>query len=298
MFPIGILSGIAAWLFKRETALLILLFGLIHHFINFEYFADTYIVYQNRLNAPISCILLIFTISAVKKHLHYVRAVNSQLENMVRERDIELQILTDELMQSAEDIKIYSARILHDGLGQHLTGAHLLSTSLSTKLLTKGHTGNSLADQLSTSVQQTHNQIRQIARLLFPIRIGIVGLTAALHELASCLESIKPIRVKVDALEDMDQYGERLSLQAYRICQEFCLCVINMHQTKTLDIELRKSESNMNICIQYDGKPFDLDQTDVFTQLIQYRLKQVSGSMHAAFIKKKTNQLTIEIPCP
>ena len=279
MFPIGILVGIGGWLFNRTTALLICLAGLIHHFIHYQHFADTYIIYQNRANATLSNLIVTILIGSMCSTLRSMRDLHVRLDNLVDKRNQELKALTQKLLNYSENLKIKNGQHLHDGIGQQLTGVQLLCNPLSEALRQENNPYAPMADQLGRRSSELHNHFRRISRLLFPVRIQEVGLDSSLQELAACIQDIKSAKIALVNIEELSPMTAALSLQAYRICQETCLHAIEELHAKEISITAEESILAYIFRIEHNGRPLNYKERSDSFGLIKYRLQQVAGSL-------------------
>lgn len=296
MFPIGILMALAAWWFSRTTALLMCLSGLIHHIINYQVFADVYDNFQNRLNATLSSLLLVFIFNTLRKHVENIRNLNSRLSHLVKERTQEYEQSIGQLIASTEHAKIINGKFLHDELGQKMTGIHLLCSSLYNHLLDDESPCKSIAADLDVQVAQTHNQLRKIARLLFPMKIEFVGLQAALQEYASSLAEINDVDISVVQSEKIDALDNETALQAYRICQEICVHCLEKLDAQYLRIDLSQSPATLALGVEYGGRTFSFENPDDLIVLIQYRLSKICAKLELQSESPGQHKLSFIIP--
>jgi len=296
MFPVGIIIGTGAWLFNRTTALLLCLLALIHQFINYEFFADIYETYQNRLSAPAAILFVAGTITSIRSHLNDVRNLNTHLDHLVKKRNIQLKKLNQQLIKDSEQAKILNSQKLHDGMGQQLTGIQLLCSSLADNLLEEKNPLCAMSNQIGMLTTETHNQIRRISRLLFPVKIGKIGLTAALQELASCMTDLKSVNFSIIEVEKIYPIAEATALQIYRICQDLSLHAIEDLKAKEVTIELRQMPSIFQISMAHNSKSnLNNPPSDLFG-LIKYRLQTVTGSITTKRMSKNHEICILTIP--
>ena len=87
---------------------------------------------------------------------------------------------------------------LHDGLGQHLTGISLLSTSLAHRIAHAAPDASKDAEKISALVTQSIGWTRDLARGLSPVTLEQEGLYAALEELADNARSLLGIQCALE----------------------------------------------------------------------------------------------------
>lgn len=276
--PIFVLIGIGAWLFGTTVSLYLVAATTLYHLILFSFiYSEEFITYQTKLSSP----LLLITISYLGGHLRKthdnLRSTHQHLDSLVKERTDQLNARTAKLLDDSETLKNSLGQELHDGLGQQLTGIQLLSTSLSDQLLSDSNPLAAHAHRLSNQTNQAHHHIRKISRMLFPVRIGQVGLTPALNELSAGLNDIKQIDTTVTEIHELPFLPERLSLQLYRVCQESMLYAVNDLKADRIDIKLDVSDSVAFMIIEHNGMKSQTGNDKGAHQLIHYRLKQING---------------------
>ncbi|MDF7805950.1 histidine kinase [Pontiellaceae bacterium B12219] len=290
------LLALGVWLFGTTTGLLLALFFSFITFLLSQIHGDEYIYYMDRATGPLLFFTIIFLFGELRKNYHGIRALNRELDKRIRERETELQVLTDQLIDDAETRRMIQGQELHDGIGQQLTGIQLLTSSLAHQLELEKHSLSQFCTSLMNSCNTVHNQIREIARTLFPIRIAQVGLAAALDELAECLSKIRPAQVIFKDLSSPSVLPENESLQLFRVCQESCINFIDLCKADQLEICIRRpSLRDYSVEIIHNGSA-SANHPHALTDLIQYRLKQVGGSQKVSATIDNRPMITFTVP--
>ncbi|VGO17237.1 Sensor histidine kinase LiaS [Pontiella desulfatans] len=296
-FPAILFTGVGSWLFGRSTGLWLLLPMLIHQIALFEYFADEYIYYTDRVIGTVIHLSAIALVGTLKDSLESIRAVNTRLDLAVLERTRELDNLTQKLIEHLETLRISRGQELHDGIGQQLTGIQLYATSLADRLAAEQNVGASLAYSLTTRSRIVHNKIRHACRTLYPMQIREVGLRPALDELASCLRVIKNIEVGINTQGDISSIPPATALQLFRICQETALLVIDRSHAQRIGIGVSVLPSALQLSVEHDGNPAAaIRDGSNEARLINYRLMQVNGSIEILTGDNQIQTLNIAIP--
>ncbi|MDF7823519.1 histidine kinase [Pontiellaceae bacterium B12227] len=300
--PHFLLLGIGSWIYGTRRGLLIMIPAMFFHMYLLSHLhADIFNSYQTKLTSPLINILLIELVGNLKLELDRIKSTNERLDKLINLRNAELSSLTLHLLETSENIKIANGQELHDGIGQQLTGIQLLSASLSEQLLAENSPTAAISHHLINQTSQTHHYIRKISRQLFPVRIGTVGLTAALNELSSCLNDIKPVMVSVDDDHKIPPLPEHLQLQLFRICQESIIFAMNHLKANRLDVKLNMSGTSLFMTINHNGNHIQTAFDKGAHQLIRYRLKQISGKRTGTTnpSKNQVERFSIPLnPCP
>ncbi len=293
------LIGLAGWLFGRAGGLMIALSLMIFAaaLLSFVY-ADIAEYFAAKGSGSMMYVLAALMTSKLRENHDAIKKTSARLDRMVAARDQQLSALTRRLLDTAETRRVTRGQELHDGIGQQLTGIQLLCSSLMDQLTSEHNTALPLTAELGKRVAITHNLVRRVARLLFPIRIAEVGLSAALTELAASLRDIKHVEIMVKDLGDLSAVSAPVSLQIYRICQETITDLIDNAMARRLEITMRRSASHITLRIAHDGERVADTSVDSVTRLTEYRLKQIAGNVSRATTKEGLSQLAFSIPKP
>ena len=276
--PVLPLIGIGTWLFGRRRGLQLVVVSIIHSIILTSIvYADLLVYYQYALSGYMFVIGVVFLTDSLHTNFRFIKETTRKLDQLVEARSTQLKLLTKELLDESENLKIRQGQDLHDGVGQQLTGIQLLSSSLCDQLLEENDRLASFAHRLNNQTSQAHQSVRNISRMLFPVRIAQVGLIPALNELSSGLNEMNRIHSTIEKTDELPALSEHLLLQLYRICQESALYVVENMNTDQLNIQLEQSGTDLLITLQHNGtKRSTTDNTGAY-KLIHYRLKQING---------------------
>jgi signal transduction histidine kinase len=145
---------------------------------------------------------------------------------------------------------------LHDALGQTLTGLGMLGAGLS-QHLGRGEIAGAAeaARQISEEARRALEQVRSLARGLFPMAVEPEALMGALRELAATTRSIHGVRVDVEGDEQSSILEGSVATQLYRIAQEAVTNAVKHGRPRAIQISLR-SEQPARLCVSDDGVGF------------------------------------------
>lgn len=274
------LVGLGGWWFGRSLALKMTLVSLIQNFfLTGIVYADQVIMYQYIFSGYLVLPLIAFLTGYLRTTHDAIRKLNHLLEERITERNEELSALTDQLLRDSENMKINRGEMLHDGIGQQLTGIQLIGSSLYDQLLNEQDPTSALADYLRTKTSRIHLNIRRISRLLFPIRIGQVGLTAALTELSATIRELKKIHLELHEPEIPLHLEEEVSLQLYRICQETTLHAIDHLGANHLSMHIAEDRDGYRLRLAHNGTVPNKAEPNDPRNLLNYRLNRIAASM-------------------
>ncbi|WP_168433608.1 sensor histidine kinase [Pontiella sulfatireligans] len=242
--------------------------------------------------------MIAITLIAGKLHnnLHAIKVANLKLDELVAVRNAELNALASKLIENSEQTRVALGQELHDGIGQHLTGIQLFCSALAERLHEEQNPNASLADSLIDRVGATHNQIRRIARMLFPVQIERVGFIPVLNELTSCFQDMEHIAFSVREQGHLPELPGKTALQLYRICQETAIYALDHLNANRIDVRVFETPQAYNLEFEHNGSQLD-EQHNTF-QLTEYRLQQISGTSEKWHSRHGLEKIVYAIPCP
>jgi glucose-6-phosphate-specific signal transduction histidine kinase len=281
-FPIIAIIGLGGWLYGRSLGLVLIILEIFHHFFIYQYFADIYAYYPNRVTGTFLCIAITFVTGNLRQRLDAIKEANRRLDAAVTERTAELASLTHRLVSNAESARTSRGQELHDGIGQQLTCIQLYATSIAEHLLDEANPAASLAHSVCNRARSIHKTIRKTARSLFPVQINEVGLLPALEEMAASMGDLKQTRINIETADDPPSLRPAVALQLYRICQETSLYIITHSHASQLDIRIDVSTDKAELSIRHDGESLaDRLRASNEARLIGYRLDLIHGTQEA-----------------
>jgi signal transduction histidine kinase len=187
---------------------------------------------------------------------------NSQL-------DAALQTTLDELRQQAEALRESRARIvasgdaerrrvernLHDGAQQHLV-ALAVNLSLARDIVTDDlAAGVEILDQLADEVQQTIQEVRDLAHGIYPPLLADSGLLAALRSAANR----SPLSVAVDAA-GIGRYTAEIEAAIYFCCLEALQNAAKHAPNANVEVRVWEESGGLLFSVSDDGPGFDQER--------------------------------------
>jgi PAS domain S-box-containing protein len=195
-------------------------------------------------------------------------------------RDItERKRMEAEILHIAEREQRRIGQDLHDGLGQLLTGAAMVSKAIAQRLKRKSKLLAAEAEKLTALLNDGIAQSRQLARGLQPLdEPG--ELPNALQELGYRTESMLGIacRIRADSLPDCCSLLAATHL--YRIAQEAVNNAVRHGQAKNIEISLKALGTAMRLTIRDDGTGFAEPRgRGLGLRIMDYRARVIGGHL-------------------
>jgi signal transduction histidine kinase len=128
--------------------------------------------------------------------------------------------LEREILAISERERQRLARELHDGLGQHLSGAAYLADSLREQLTQRGLPEMTAAERLTKLTEEAIQLTRDLARGLLPVPAEPTGLMTALRDLASRICNVFRVQCRFACPRPVTVSDETMATHLYRIAQE------------------------------------------------------------------------------
>ncbi|MEM6785304.1 MAG: PAS domain S-box protein [Bacteroidota bacterium] len=124
------------------------------------------------------------SVSEVRTH-DGMRTFTGLVRDVSARRELEAEVL-----RIADEERRRIGQDLHDGLGQMLTGTHLIARGLARQLEASGSTQAADATELAGLIKDADGYARALARGLVPVELEAHGLAAALKRLAANAERL------------------------------------------------------------------------------------------------------------
>ncbi|MBS3951840.1 MAG: MASE1 domain-containing protein [Methylomicrobium sp.] len=207
------------------------------------------------------------------KAITALKGANENLEMEVKNRTDDLMLtnrklhatlderrrLNLEMNQICEERQKLIGQELHDGLGQQLTGAALMATSLHEILAAKTASEESLALQVKQQLDDANSMVRSLARGLYPVALESGSLSSALKHLALYSQSSSGIQCYVQSTIDDFRLDKDTQLNLYRIAQEAICNALRHSKAKRIDINLSRSCNHFIFSIEDNGIGLETD---------------------------------------
>src|SRR5262245_14370026 len=184
-------------------------------------------------------------------------------------------------------------RNIHDGAQQQLV-ALTVKLRLARQVLGKDPSRvDGMLDELAGETQQALEDLRDLARGIYPPLLADKGLSAALDAQARR----SPIPVTVDA-DGLGRYAPEIEAAVYFSCLEALQNVAKYAQASAATVQLRGSPGRLEFRINDDGAGFDAGATSYGTGLqgIADRLAALGGALAVASTPGSGTAITGSLP--
>lgn len=160
--------------------------------------------------------------------------------------------LEKEVQEISEAEKRRIGQDLHDGLGQYLTGIACMVKVVEQKLASRDLAEAGDVRKITTMVNETITQARDLARGLCPVELENNGLQAALQELANRVSRTN-VDCTLKAPTFAKVYDNAAAIHLYRIAQEAVNNAIKHGRAKKIVISLNTQNNQVELTVEDDG---------------------------------------------
>src|SRR5262245_47833127 len=157
--------------------------------------------------------------------------------------------LEKEVQEISEQEKRRIGQDLHDGLGQYLTGIACMVKVVEQKLASRDLAEAGDVKKITTMVNETISQARDLARGLSPVELENNGLQAALQELVSRV-SRASVNCVLKAPTFTKVYDNAAAIHLYRIAQEAVNNAVKHGRAKNVTIALSTQNNQVELTVQ------------------------------------------------
>jgi len=209
--------------------------------------------------------------------------------------------LTSIIQEHVEDERKSLARELHDELGQYVSAIKIFSQNILNRSKGKDEAIETSASSVTSAANQIYDGMHNIIRKLRPGSLDNLGLNETIKdEMNKWQSQHSALKVNLKIKGDIDQLGEVVNINVYRIIQEAMNNVVKHAKAESIKISLLKTKESLKIeCID-DGIGFDLGvlkKTKQFGLMgIKERAQALDGKLNIKSAEKRGTQLTVVIP--
>jgi two-component system, NarL family, sensor kinase len=216
----------------------------------------------------------------------------------------DILILTEKKSRAAIEAEIQErnriGRELHDGLGQMLSAIRLNISALQQKSSLNEQRRKELIDFAIESVDKAFYELRDISHNLAPSVLAEKGLTGALMDLANQVNQSKHLQMKFEAYGMNGSIDTLAENTLYRAAQELLTNSIKHANATTFSVQLVKSNTEVTLMVEDNGKGFTVDQTLILPggglNNIKSRVENLNGQVFIDAMENRGSIVTIVIP--
>jgi signal transduction histidine kinase len=191
----------------------------------------------------------------------------------------ELQELSSRLVDAQETERRSLSRELHDEVGQAL-GLLLMDVGRLSNQIGTDAKGQEMVQRIKTVAERTVQTVRNMALLLRPSMLDDLGLVSALEWYAREVSRSSETEVEVKADNVSETLPDPLMVCVYRVVQEAVNNAQRHAHAKNVTVELKETDTSVQVQIKDDGSGFDGKRTRGVGLLgMEERVKRLGGAI-------------------
>ena len=229
-------------------------------------------------------------------------SLNRMAESLAMERQLEENRQLTQLIQThIEDERRSLARELHDELGQYVTAIKTFAVAIVNKAKDKSPDIAANAQTIVGAANQIYEGMHSIIRQLRPGALDNLGLSETLRDAMQYWQTLHAnVRFELNLNGQLDDFGESLNINVYRIVQESINNALKHAQAKSIEVNLTLLENELQLLIKDDGVGMNMasvDQSQHFGLLgIRERVQGFHGSFSLLSEPNRGTAIHINIP--
>jgi two-component system, NarL family, sensor kinase len=254
----------------------------------------------SKKNNIIFFIIVAFILIMVGAYLLYLNNIHRRKANHQQA----IMHLNEKKSRAAIEAEIQERRRigqeLHDGLGQMLSVARLSITALQQKSYLTNDRRQELLDAAIHSVDKAFYELRDISHNLAPSALTEKGLLGALKDLTDQVNQSQHIKAHFETYGMNGPLDPIMENTLYRAVQELLSNAIKHANATSFFIQLVRSDDEINLMVEDNGKGFNLDKTYILPggglNNIRSRVENLNGNIFIDAMEKRGTIITIVIP--
>jgi PAS domain S-box-containing protein len=258
---------------------------------------STVVAFPIRLNHEVLGVVTIFSRQRLSPDKHLLRLLQdicSQISQVMGRRRAERQLLE---ISEREQQRI--GQDLHDGLCQRLAGVAYMASDLQVRLDKKSLPETAIAARISELSRETAVQARQIARGLNPVKVGTVGLVAALDELTASIRSMFSITCRFDCSQRFRIRDHETAVHLYRITQEAIHNAVTHGRASEIVVSLQRRKKGITLRVKDNGRGLKRDLPNgsgMGCENMNYRARTIGARLAWSVRPGGGTVMTCELP--
>lgn len=190
------------------------------------------------------------------------------------------------IIEGQEQERSRIAKELHDGIVQDLTVLKMEMRQQNEFL------------ESSAKLDKITKEVRELSYQMMPVTLREMGLVAALEELLHRSLSKNGIAFEFEHFNYDQRLSEKIEVSIYRICQELLNNVLKHAGASQVSVVLRKSESNLTLIFEDNGKGFDVETSKkgIGLESLNSRIAFLNGNLEIDSSEQKGTTAFIRIP--
>lgn len=299
LVPIYLTTWFSGWRLGVAVSLTSVLFSLIGDRASGAHYINGLVPWWNCVIALSFYLAMVWTLNRLRQFQRQLEARVLERTAALREEIQERKSLEEALMEVSEREQRRIGHDLHDSLCQHLTSAALAGQVLGEKLRQKQLDEAADSDQLVGIIEDGIDMARSLARGLAPVELDVLGLTAALRELARTTTLRARIVCVLEATAEEAWLDDSEAVtHLFRIAQEAVNNAVRHSGASRITISLQHEPDGLQMSVEDDGKGLPASSaraSGMGLHIMRHRSSMI-GARYEARAMKKGTRVSVLLP--
>lgn len=231
-----------------------------------------------------------------------MRDITEKIKAIQSEKELQQnRELTAIIQEHVEDERKSLARELHDELGQYVSAIKIFTQNIVNRSKGQDKVIEESASTVMSAANQIYDGMHNIIRKLRPGALDNLGLSETIHDFVNTSqEQYKGLKIDFDISGDINNLGEMININIYRIIQESMNNCIKHARASKVILNISRSAKNIKILFTDNGVGFSKEILKNSKQFglvgIEERVKSLRGNFKLDSAPKKGTTLKIQIP--
>lgn len=204
---------------------------------------------------------------------------------------------TEAVFAAQEEERKRISKDLHDGVGQQLSGVKMAFQKLAFDIKSTNPELAHQAQNLSTIVSESADEVRSISHQMMPKALIELGLIQALEDMLAKSLRINQIKYDFEHFGIKERLEERVEISIYRVAQELINNIVKHSQSTHVNIQLFKNAGKLVFIVEDNGKGIKNTEGDGHGLLnMKSRINSLNGELNLESSPNSGTLATIRIP--
>jgi PAS domain S-box-containing protein len=220
-------------------------------------------------------------------------------EEEIKNTTVQLRHLTTHLQTIQEEERKNISRIIHDELGQQLTGLKMDMTWISQQLSSESAAVMKKMDTMIELIDQTVLSVRRISSDLRPAMLDDLGLVAALQWMSRDFQERSGIKITFNTNSQDYLFKPEVATELYRIFQEALTNVVRHSGATEVKSSLTLTGEKIYLALSDNGNGFDPERVNTKNSLGLIGMRERAAMIHGTlevYSDKQGTEVTVIIP--
>ena len=209
--------------------------------------------------------------------------------------------LTTIIQEHIEDERKSLARELHDELGQYVSAIKIFAQNITNRSTGLDKNIQESSISVTAAANQIYDGMHNIIKKLRPGSLDNLGLKDTLTDIVATWQNqYKSLKISFMAKSDLENLGESININVYRIIQEAMNNCLKHAKAKKIDILIEKKNKKLFVEFKDNGIGFNKDILNKTKQFglvgIKERVNSLDGKFEIITEENKGTILKIYIP--